>query len=269
MDYTLIVAVLILMVMVLILATEGRDMSSLCQMLCAGIVGVTVYLFQSCNDESYYQNKYEGGAAAKKKTAKKDPKKAAAKKSDKKPVKKTTKKAAAKKDTKPGKAELVSAGLVPVSKDGKKVLVTQTKSGMWTFVRGHMEGSKKPEDIAMAANNENLGLSVKSADLKEKMTREYSFDVSEESYKRHIERMKRQKKKPQISGPGTQHRQQVYYVTVVDEKEPKVNKDALRDAKWMTWADAEKHLSGAKGEPPSKQLETLKEAADWAKKNIK
>lgn len=268
MNVSLIITVLVLVVMVLIVATEGRDMNTIGQFLCVSIVALVGYLVPTClskesdcDDSSssssssselsrYGKGEVFGRAEKAKKAA---PKKApAAKKSAKAPAK----------DSKP---ELVSAGLIAVSKDGKKVLVAETKRGMWTFVRGHIEGKKKPEDVVIAEAKENLGLTLKASDLKEKLSRVYSFEVSEESYKRHLEKMEKRGEKPQIHGPGMQHREQVLYVVPMEEKDVKVNTETLKDAKWLTWKDAETHM---KKEPVSRQLDILGDAEEWAKKNL-
>lgn len=249
MDST-IIAILIAVVIVLMVICN-RDMNSIGQLLCIGIVGIVGFLVSESKDS------ISGGAAAKKATPKKATKKAA-------PKKAAPKKAA---PSKTGKPELTSAGVVPVTKDGKKVLIAQTKGGMWTFVRGHLDG-KKAEGVAVDAMKENVGLAVKASDFKEKLIRDYKFEVSEESYKKHLERMKRRGMKPQIKSAGKQYRQQLYYIAVMTETTPKI-KESLRDAKWVSWGDAETLMSGAKGGMVSKQIETLKEAKVWAKKNLK
>lgn len=262
MDST-IIAILIAFVIILMVLTNSESMNSLGQLLCVGIVAIVGFLVSDVDDEtsSKQGGTFYGGAPAKPKKATSAKKNAPAKPKKAAPAKKAA-------PSSTGKPELTSAGVVPVSKDGKKVLIAQTKSGMWTFIRGHLEG-KKPEGVAIDALKANTGIVAKESDFKEKLVRDYKFEVSEESYKKHLERMKKRGMKPQIKSAGKQHRQQLYYVAVLEDKEPKVNMDALRDAKWMSWADAESYLSGAKGGPVSKQIETLKEAKDWAKKNIK
>jgi len=267
MNVSLIITILVLIVMILIVATEGRDLNTIGQFLCVSIVALVGYLVPSClsdkKDDDCSSSESEElsreGIVGRAEKAKKPAKPAAKKDAPKKDSKKV---APSKGDSKP---ELTSAGLIAVSKDGKKVLVAQTKRGMWTFVRGHIEGKKKPEDVVLAEAKENLGLTLKASDLKEKLSRVYSFEVSEESYKRHLQKMEKRGEKPQIHGPGMQHREQVLYVVAMDEKDVKVNTETLKDAKWLTWKDAESHM---KQEPVSRQLDVLKDAEAWAKKNL-
>lgn len=278
MNVSLIITILVLVVMILIVANEGRDMNTIGQFLCVSIVALTAYLVPSClsekcdDDDSSSSSSsselsrdgkgeafevYGQGEKAKPKSALKKP---AAK-----PAKKSAKSTKMTKPAKDSKPELTSAGLIAVSKDGKKVLVAQTKRGMWTFVRGHIDGKKKPEDVVLSEAKENLGLTLKASDLKEKLSRVYSFEVSEESYKRHLEKQEKRGEKPQIHGPGMQHREQVLYIVPMEEKDVKVNTETLKDAKWLTWKDAESHM---KQEPVSRQLDILGDAEAWAKKNL-
>lgn len=183
-----------------------------------------------------------------------------------------TKKAPAKKEAKakPAKAsksdkghELVACGVIPVSKDHKKVLLVQTNSGMWSFPRSHLESKEKPEAVAVRAANDAVNLGIKEKDLSEVIVQKYSFDVTKESYEKHIEKMKKRGMKPQITAPGMQHREQHYYIVELDEVAPKL-KEGLKDAKWMTWAEATKLM--ANPEHVSKQADVLANAQKWATK---
>lgn len=263
MNVSLTIAVLVLVVMVLIIANEGRDMNAIGQFLCVSIVALVGYLIPTCLSDKHQSKDSDDCSSSEEEYLGRGEKAKSAKPA--KSAKAATKPAKPAKPAKDSKPELTSAGLVAVSKDGKKVLVAQTKRGMWTFVRGHIEGKKKPEDVVLAEAKENLGLTLKASDLKEKLSRVYSFEVSEESYKRHLEKMEKRGEKPQIHGPGMQHREQVLYVVPMEEKDLKVNTETLQDAKWLSWKDAESNM---KKEPVSRQLDILKEAEAWAKKNL-
>lgn len=161
------------------------------------------------------------------------------------------------------KHELVACGVIPVSKDHKKVLLVQTNRGMWSFPRAHLEGKEKPEAVAVRSANDAVGLNIKEKDLSEVIVQKYMFDVSKESYEKHVEKMKKRGMKPQISAPGMQHREQHYYIVELDEVAPKL-KEGLKDAKWMTWAEASKLM--ANPEHVSKQADVLSNAQKWASK---
>lgn len=188
-------------------------------------------------------------------------KKAKAKKAPAKKEAKSAKPAKASKSDK--SSELVACGVIPVSKDHKKVLLVQTNSGMWSFPRSHLESKEKPEAVAVRAANDAVNLGIKEKDLSEVIIQKYSFDVTKESYEKHIEKMKKRGMKPQITAPGMQHREQHYYIVELDEVAPKL-KEGLKDAKWMTWAEATKLM--ANPEHVSKQADVLANAQKWATK---
>jgi ADP-ribose pyrophosphatase YjhB (NUDIX family) len=185
----------------------------------------------------------------------------------KKPAKKAAvkpkKEASTKASKSDSKSELVACGVIPVTKDHKKVLLVQTNRGMWSFPRAHLEGKEKAVDVAIRAANEAVGLKLKEKDLSEVIVQKYSFDVTKEAYEKHLEKMKKREMKPQISGPGMQHREQHYYVAEMDEVAPKL-KEGLKDAKWMTWTEATKLMADA--EHVSKQADVLANAQKWASK---
>ncbi len=185
----------------------------------------------------------------------------AEKKAKAKPVKKESKPAKATKSDKGH--ELVACGVIPISKDHKKVLLVQTNRGMWSFPRAHLEGKEKPEAVAVRAANDAVNLGIKEKDLSEVIVQKYSFDVTKESYEKHLEKMKKRGMKPQINAPGLQHREQHYYVVELDEVAPKL-KEGLKDAKWVTWAEASKLM--ADPERVSKQADVLSNAQKWATK---
>ena len=189
---------------------------------------------------------YEGGAVAKKaKKTKAEPKKAAKKDASKKVKGEKNKKL------------MVFSGVLPVSKDGKKVLIVKTKKGQYSFIRGHMADGHTAAKVAAEACK-NVGFDVKEKDLKDAkyVMHEYSFEVSEESYQHHLKRAEKRGIKPTITSPGLVEREQMYYILEMDEKEPKVDTNVLSEAKWVSWDEAMKLMS------ESKQLDVLKKAKD-------
>jgi 8-oxo-dGTP pyrophosphatase MutT (NUDIX family) len=199
--------------------------------------------------ESPKKGEYESyiGSAEKKKPAK---------------AKETKAKKSVKESKTVAKHELVACGVIPMTKDHKKVLLVQTNRGMWSFPRAHVEGKEKPEAVAIRAADEAIGLKIKEKDLSEVIIQKYMFDVSKESYEKHLEKMKKRGLKPQISAPGMQHREQHYYIVELDEVAPKL-KEGLKDAKWMTWAEASKLMTDESH--ISKQADVLANAQKWAK----
>lgn len=164
------------------------------------------------------------------------------------------------------KYDQVSTAVIPVSKDGKKVLLAQSKSGIWLFVRAHGESK---EQSALSAMKELLGVEAKTSDIKARINKEYVFQISDEMLKKHLERMEKKGKTPYYEKAGPSKRLVVSIIAAMDEKAPVVDKNKFKDAKWMTWNDAEKHMSGMDGNKASAQINTLKDAKAWVVKNMK
>lgn len=258
-------AICIIILIVIIVAcqsdSQNNQLIKIASVAAVGLGGWAVYEFgdkkkSGESDESSSESLFEGfgesyiGSAEKKAKAKKAP----AKKEKAKPAK----------VSKSDKGhELVACGVIPVTKDHKKVLLVQTNRGMWSFPRAHIEGKEKPEAVAVRAANDAVGLGIKEKDLSEVIVQKYSFDVTKESYEKHIDKMQKRGMEPQLTAPGMQHREQHYYIVELDEVAPKL-KEGLKDAKWVTWTEASKLM--ADPERVSKQADVLANAQKWATK---
>lgn len=264
---TLLAVCIIIIIVIIVLCRSDSQNDRLIQIATVATVGLGAWVVNafgekskhgSLGDESSSDSSelgkigfYEGSAEKKAKPGK-----------SAKPAKAKSAKPTKESKTKSGES-LVASGVIPVTADHKKVLLVQTNRGMWSFPRAHIEGNEKPEAVAIRAANEAIGLNIKEKDLSESIVQKYSFDVTKESYEKHLEKMKKRGMKPQISAPGMQHREQIYYIVELDEVAPKL-KEGLKDAKWMTWADATKHMADA--EHVSKQADVLANAQKWASK---
>ncbi|TXG79915.1 MAG: NUDIX domain-containing protein [Spirochaetes bacterium] len=151
----------------------------------------------------------------------------------------------------------ISYGLVPISKDKTKVLITKSKSGFWGFAKGHPDEGESEKATAIRENIEEIGIKVGIDELMEEITMEDNMNISEEQLMKHLKKMIEKGESPHVNSVGLSKRLLVFYPFIDSENQiPEIDNNEVLDSKWCTWEDAEKLMKETK----SNQIEILKKA---------
>lgn len=155
------------------------------------------------------------------------------------------------------KYDEVSVGVVPISLDGTKVLITQAKSGPYGFAKGHMNDGESEKQGAVRENKEEIGIDISVEDLRDRITMEYTFMVTKDMLVKHLAKMKARGEKPHVNKAGPSKRLLAFYIARIPENPPQPDMDEVLDCKWVTWDEAEEYMLGKKGHKESNQLQIL------------
>lgn len=116
-----------------------------------------------------------------------------------------------------------SAGIIPIHKETKEILLVQHRAGHWGFPKGHLEGSEKPIDAALRELREETGI-ADVAVFGNPIVRTYSFQKDGIDVEKIV----------------------TYFPGIVESKEVKIKEDEIKGYAWLSYEEAKNRLTFSK-----------------------
>lgn len=147
----------------------------------------------------------------------------------------------------------VSVGIVPISLDKTKVLLTQAKSGFWGFSKGHPDVNEDEKSAAVRENKEEIGLISKKSDLFGEFKLEDKMDIDEKMLRRHLIKMIQKEEEPHVNKIGESKRLMIFFAMYTNPEnnppsktgEITVDKSEIMNSKWVSWDEAKELMKSS------------------------